>query len=197
MRRIALTGNIAAGKSTVAELLRRWGAVLFDADDVVRRLQRPGSRVFDRIVAHFGPEILRADGELDRARLRERIVTDPAERERLEAIVHPAVEERRRAAEAAAEAAGAPLFVADIPLLFEAADPGVYDGVILVDAPEAERRRRLVDDRHLTPDDAERLMALQMPASAKRPRATWIIDNDGDRATLEARTRAVWEAATR
>ncbi len=196
MRRIALTGNIAAGKSTVAQLLRSWGAALFDADEAVRVLQRPGSGVFAGIVGHFGRGILRADGAIDRAVLRDRILADPAERAALEAIVHPAVEERRLAAQAAAEASGAAVFVADIPLLFESADPGAYDGVILVDAPEAERRRRLINARRLAPRDAERLIAAQMPAATKRPRATWIIDNDADRATLVARTRAVWDAVT-
>jgi dephospho-CoA kinase len=196
MRRIALTGNIAAGKSTVAQLLRSWGAVLFDADEAVRVLQRPGSGVFAAIVAHFGRGILRADGALDRAVLRDRILADPAARAALEAIVHPAVEERRLAAVAAAAAAGAAVFVADIPLLFESADPSAYDGVILVDAPEAERRRRLINARRLAPRDAERLIAAQMPAAAKRTLATWIIDNDADRATLVSRTRAVWDAVT-
>jgi dephospho-CoA kinase len=196
MRTIALTGNIAAGKSTVAQLLRGWGAVLFDADEEVRRLQRPGQPVFEAILAHFGPSVRRADGGLDRAALRERILGNPSERATLEALVHPAVEASRQAAIAAAQARGAEVFLADIPLLFEAADPAAYDGVILVDAPVAERRRRLIEERRLPPDDADRLIAAQMPASTKRPLATWIIDNDADRATLVARTRAVWEAIT-
>ena len=174
MRRIALTGNIAAGKSTVAQLLRSWGAVLFDADEAVRVLQRPGSGVFAAIVAHFGGGVVRADGGL----------------------VHPAVDARRVAAQEAAAAAGAAVFVADIPLLFESADPSAYDGVILVDAPAGERRRRLINARPLSPLDADRLIAAQMPAAAKRALATWIIDNDADRATLVARTRAVWDAVT-
>lgn len=196
MRTIALTGNIAAGKSTVAQLLRGWGAVLFDADEEVRRLQRPGQPVFEAILEHFGPSVRRADGGLDRAALRERILGSPSERATLEALVHPAVEASRQAAIAAARARGAAVFLADIPLLFEAADPSAYDGVILVDAPVAERRRRLIEERRLPPDDADRLIAAQMPASTKRPLATWIIDNDADRATLVARTRAVWEAIT-
>ncbi|MBL0180082.1 MAG: dephospho-CoA kinase [Gemmatimonadetes bacterium] len=191
---MALTGNIAAGKSTVAQLLRSWGAVLFDADEAVRVLQRPGSGVFAAIVAHFGRGVVRADGGLDRVALRDRILADPAERAALEAIVHPAVEARRLAAQEAAAAAGAAVFVADIPLLFESADPAAYDGVILVDAPAGERRRRLINARRLSPLDADRLIAAQMPAAAKRALATWIIDNDADRATLMARTRAVWDA---
>lgn len=196
MRTIALTGNIAAGKSTVAQLLRGWGAVLFDADEEVRNLQRPGQPVFEAILNHFGPDIRRADGGLDRAALRDRILGSAEARAALEAMVHPAVETRRQAAIAAARARGATVFLADIPLLFESADPSVYDGVILVDAPISERRRRLIEERRLSAADADRLIAAQMPSSIKRPMATWLIDNDADRATLVARTRGVWEAIT-
>lgn len=193
-RVVALTGNVAAGKSTVATLLQRWGATLIDADVIVRELQRPGEPVFDAILARFGPGVRRADGALDRAALRERILADPAERQALEAIVHPAVEARRAALTEAARARGDAVVIADIPLLFESSDPSRFDGVILVDAPVAYRHARLVHDRHLHPDEADRLIAAQMPAEQKRARATWIIENDADRPTLEARTRAVWEA---
>lgn len=194
MRVVALTGNVAAGKSTVVELFRRRGAAIIDADRIVRELQRPGEAVFEAIVARFGPGVRAADGTLDRAALRARVLDDPAERRALEAIVHPAVERRRLERLDAARRAGAGLAIVDIPLLFEAADPGAYDAVILVDAPVAERRRRLIDDRGLAPDDADRLIAAQWPAERKRPHATWVIENDADLATLEARSLAVWEA---
>ncbi len=194
MRTLALTGNIAAGKSTVARLLRDWGAVLFDADETVRELQQPGQPVFTAIVGHFGTGVLRADGGLDRDALRRQLLADPAARAALEQIVHPAVERRRQAARQAAIAAGTTVFVADIPLLFESADPASYDGVVLVDAPESQRRQRLINDRGLAPGEADRLIAAQMPAAEKRRRATWIIDNDGDRETLVERARTVWQA---
>lgn len=193
MRVIALTGNVAAGKSTVAARLEAHGAVLVDADRIVRALQQPGTAVFERIVARFGPAILAADGSLDRAALRARILADPAERHALEAIVHPAVEDERRRLLARAARDGARVVIADIPLLFEAADPAAYDGVILVDAPEAERRRRLIEDRGMDPEEADRLIGAQWPAAAKRARATWILDNDADLASLQARTDALWQ----
>jgi len=195
-RVVAVTGNVAAGKSTVVQLFRDWGAVIFDADETVRLLQRPGEPVYAEILAHFGPGVRRADGGLDRAALRDRILAHPAERDVLERIVHPAVEARREAALAAARERGVRLVIADIPLLFESADPSAYDGIVLVDAPEPERRRRLMMDRRLSAAHAEQLIAAQMPADAKRVRATWIIDNDADRATLIARSRAVWDALT-
>lgn len=193
MRVIALTGNVAAGKSTVAARLEAHGALLVDADRIVRALQQPGTAVFERIVARFGPAILAADGSLDRAALRARILADPGERHALEAIVHPAVEVERRRLLARAARDGARVVIADIPLLFEAADPAAYDGVILVDAPEAERRRRLIEDRGMDPEEADRLIGAQWPAAAKRARATWILDNDADLASLQARTDALWQ----
>jgi dephospho-CoA kinase len=193
-RVIALTGNVAAGKSTVANLLRSWGATVIDADLLVRELQRPGQPVFAAICDRFGPEVLRADGGLDRAALRRRITTDPVAKRDLEAIVHPAVVARQEALIAAAEARGEPVVVADIPLLFESIGPSRFDGVILVDAPVPYRRARLIHDRGLAPQDADALIAVQVPAEEKRPLATWVIDNDRDRATLEARTRSIWEA---
>lgn len=198
MLNVALTGNIAAGKSAVAALLARWGAVVIDADTLVRELQRPGEPVFDAIVERFGREILAADGTLDRARLRARVFADPDARAALERIVHPAVQVRRAAMIDAARARGERVAVSDIPLLFESAAQGglrldEFDAVVLVDAPSDVRRRRLVELRGLAPAAADAMIAAQMPSAEKRDRSTWIIENDADLATLERRTRAVWD----
>lgn len=192
MRVVALTGSVAAGKSTVGGLFREWGATVIDADTLVRELQRPGEPVLQAMVAAFGAGVLNADGTLDRAAMLRRMLADAAVRRTLEAIVHPALELRRRELLEAARARGDGLVIADIPLLFEAADPSVYDGVIVVDAPVAERRRRLIHDRKYSAHDADALIAAQLPASEKRARATWIIDNDGDLTALANRARAVW-----
>lgn len=192
MRTIALTGTVAAGKSTVARLFRQLGATVIDADAIVRELQQPGEPVFDAIITAFGDTVRRADGGLDRAALRARVLADPDARATLERIVHPPVETRRRALVEQARADGARVVVAEIPLLFEAADPAEYDGVIVVDAPVTERRRRLIAERGLDRATADALMASQWTPERKRERATWVIDNNGDRATLEARTRAIW-----
>lgn len=191
---VALTGNIAAGKSSVVALFRQWGAGIVDADEVVRDLQRPGTDVFQRIVKRFGKAVLTPAGELDRAALRRLILEDTRARSDLNAIVHPAVRAQRDTLVAAARAAGARIIVADIPLLFEAADPAEFDAVVLVDAPEAVRLHRLVTMRGLPREDAERLIAAQLPSDTKRPRSQFVIDNDGDRAQLERRARDVWLA---
>jgi len=191
---VALTGNVASGKSTVAALFAAWGATVIDADAIVHELQRPGTGVYDAIVHRFGPRVVGPRGLLDRDALRARVLADPDARRDLEAIVHPAVARRREELVADARRRGVPVVVSDIPLLFEALDPAAFDAVVLVDAPEAERRRRLVAMRGLDPAEAERLMAAQLPSSAKRARSTWVIDNDGTLAELERRARAVWEA---
>ena len=191
MRHIALTGNAAAGKSTVAELFRGWGATVIDADALVREVQRPGTPVFHAIVARFGPDVVAADGTLDRAALRARVLADPGERAALEAIVHPAVAARCEAAAADAARAGARLVVHDIPLLFEALDPAAFDAVVLVDAPVAVRHARL-RARGLSDHEADRLMAAQMPADLKRARSHFVIENGGSRAALRTRARAVF-----
>ncbi len=194
MRVVALTGSIAAGKSAVADLFQSWGATIIDADAIVHELQRPGQPVLEAIVTRFGPGVLRGDGELDRAQLRGLILADATARQDLEAIVHPAVERRRRELLDAATARGDRLVIVDIPLLFEVGDPGIYQGVIVVDAPRPERRRRLIADRHLTKVEADHLLDAQLAPEMKRAGATWVIDNDSDRDALEQRARAVWQA---
>ena len=196
MTHIGLTGNVAAGKSAVAALFRRWGATVIDADEIVRELQAPGTPVLAAIVGRFGPSVLLADGSLDRARLRSLILDDAAARRDLESIVHPAVLSRRLALLDDARRRGDPVVVSDIPLLFETTDPAEFGAVVLVDAPPAIRRRRLVDLRGLSPAEADRLIAAQEPAGPKRKRARFVIDNDADATTLEQRARAVWDSIT-
>jgi dephospho-CoA kinase len=190
---VGLTGNVAAGKSTVAALFRRWGASLIDADRIVHELQAPGSPVLAAIAAQFGPGVLRTDGALDRPALRARVLADPAELAALNALMHPAVAARRRELVEAARGRDEKIVVSDIPLLFEADDPESFDAIVLVDAPEAVRRARLAE-RGLPAGEAERLMAAQQPSAQKRVRSDYVIDNSGDRTTLENSARAVWQA---
>ena len=192
MLNVALTGNIASGKTAVALLFRDWGATIIDADAIVRRLQRPGTAIFQAIVDRFGAGALRPDGSLDRPALRARILADPSDKRALEAIVHPAVEAERlrRMRLAASKKDG--IVVSDIPLLFEAMDPARFDAIVLVDAPEPLRMERLMQRRGLPGGDAARLIAAQLPAEAKRARAHFIIDNDGSRDLLRDRAWQVW-----
>jgi dephospho-CoA kinase len=192
MLNVALTGNIASGKSTVAELFRTWGATVIDADRLVRDAQAPGSPVLRAIAGRFGQDLIDASGMLDRKALRQRVMGDPAALTDLNRLVHPDVLRRRSALEQEARNRGDRIVVSDIPLLFEAADPSAFDVIVLVDAPETVRRSRLLSQRGLSAQDADRMLAAQAPTGPKRERSTYVIDNDADRATLEARVREVW-----
>ena len=194
MLNVALTGNVAAGKSAVADLFRRWGATVLDADAIVRELQAPGAPLLRRIEERFGGDVLRPDGSLDRAALRRLMLADPESRVALEAMVHPAVYARLAELAAEAGARGDRIVVSDIPLLFETAASGAFDTVVLVDAPEAVRLRRLVEHRGLDEAEARGLIRAQLPAAGKRARSEYLIDNDGDLARLEREARRVWDA---
>src|SRR6059036_1315885 len=194
---VALTGNIAAGKSTVVELFRRWGATIVDADELVRQAQAPGGEVLAAIVRRFGSDVLAPDGSLDRAALRSKVMGDQAALDALNTIVHPAVRRRRDQLAREARERGDVLVVNDIPLLFEVLDPGQFDLVLLVDAGLPLRRTRLRAMRGLSNEEADRMIAMQMPAERKRPRSQFVIDNDGSLAELERRARVVFEELRR
>lgn len=199
MLHVALTGNVASGKSTVARLFRDWGATIIDADRLVREAQAPGTDTLARIVERFGPDVVTRTGELDRVALRERVFGDAAARRDLEAIVHPAVWRRREELLEEARARGDRVVVSDIPLLFEVADAGRFaldslDAIVLVDSPAPVRRDRLVSLRGIDGAEADRMIAAQLPSERKRHRSTWVIDNDADLPALERRARAVWDA---
>jgi dephospho-CoA kinase len=194
MLNVALTGNIAAGKSAVAGLFRQWGATVLDADEIVREVQAPGSPVLQRIAERFGPSVLRPDGSLDRPGLRRVVLAEPDALAALNRIVHPAVQVRRTELMAEAAARGDRLVVSDIPLLFEAANPNEFDVIVLVDAPEALRLERIVERRGLARSEALKMIRAQMPAVEKRARSDFVIENDGDLAALERAAAAVWRA---
>jgi dephospho-CoA kinase len=194
MLNVGLTGNIASGKSAVADLLRRWGATVIDADEIVREVQAPGGPVMRDISARFGASVVRPDGSLDRVALRRRVMADPDALAALNRIVHPAVQTRRAELTAAARSRGDRLVVSDIPLLFEAAEPSEFDVIVLVDAPEEVRLARLMEHRGLDREEARRMIEAQMPSREKRARSDYVIENDGDPAALERAAKVVWRA---
>jgi len=190
--RVALTGNIAAGKSTVLRVWARHGAQVVDADVLARRAVEPGSPALRRVAQEFGPAVLSPDGTLDRAALRERVFRDEAARRRLESIVHPEVARLRAEEEARLRQEGARIVVHDIPLLFEVGLEREFDIVVLVDAPESVRLERLMRDRGLDRATAQRMIAAQWPAARKRGAADIVIENDRGIDELEAEAERVW-----
>ena len=194
MLSVGLTGNMGSGKSTVAALFRRWGATLIDADALVREAQGPGSPALAEIAARFGADVIRADGGLDRAALRAKVLAHPEELAALNQIMHPRVAQRRRELIADARARGDRIVVSEIPLLFEAGDPAEFDAIVLVDAPESLRRQRVLASRELAQAEVDRLAAAQQPAGSKRPHSDYVIENDTDLASLERSAAVVWQA---
>lgn len=186
--RIALTGGVASGKSTVARLFAALGAQLIDTDQVARDVVVPPSPALERIVARFGSDVLQPDGTLDRAALRHRVFSDDAARRDLEAIMHPAIaaEVTRRSA-----AAGGPYQLIAIPLLVETGTAGDYDRVLLVDAQTDTQHARLMLRDGMTPAAAAQMLAAQASREARRAVAHDIIDNDGDVAQLAPQVEAL------
>ena len=191
MYRVALTGNIASGKSAVADEWSRLGACIIDADVLARRAVEPGSEGLRRIVQEFGKDVM-VNGALDRARLGRTVFSDPARRRQLEAIVHPEVERLRAEEEAEAAQDGETIVVHAIPLLFETGLESGFDAIVMVDAEESRRLERLVTTRSLKESDARAMIDAQEPAAAKRARADHVIDNNGTLEELAERAREVW-----
>ncbi len=179
-----LTGGIGAGKSTVAAMLARRGAVIIDTDLVAHEALVPGGRAHDAVLARFGT--------VDRRRLADVVFPDPVALADLNAIVHPrvALETARRTAAAPSDA----IVVIDVPLLVEAARSG-YDVVVIVEAPEAVRLERLIA-RGMSPEDARRRMAAQASDADRRKVADVILDNAGSEDDLEHQIDALWAQLT-
>ncbi len=189
MLMVGLTGGIGAGKSTVAQLLADRGAVVIDADRIAREVVEPGTPTLAKLVERFGPEILQADGSLDRPALAAVAFVDDATRKELEAITHPAIGEEflRRVAAAPPEA----VVIHDVPLLVESKRGFEYACVIVVEAPIETRLDRL-ESRGVPRDDARRRIELQATDEDRRKVATWVVDNAGDLAHLEKQIREIW-----
>ena len=193
MLTVALTGNVAAGKSSVVRWFATWGATIIDADAIAREAQRPGTETFRAIVQRFGSDVVGADGTLDRPLLRRLVLSDGQSLTALSAIVHPAVQRRRAELTATAANSGVKILVNDIPLLFEVLDPDEFDLVVLVDAPTSVRLDRLMR-RGLTKEEADRLIASQLPSDQKRALSDIVIDNDGSLDDLRGAARRAWSA---
>jgi dephospho-CoA kinase len=191
---LALTGGIASGKSTIAARLAEHGAVIVDADRIVRDVQSPGSPVLGELAAAFGDDVIAPDGSLDRGALGARVFGDRAQLDRLNAIVHPAVREEsaRRFAVAFADDPDA-VVVYDVPLLVEARADDPWDLIVVADAPAEVRARRLVDLRGLTEDEARARLASQVSDAERRALADVLIDTSGTLDGTRAQADALWE----
>lgn len=183
---VGLTGGVAAGKSEVSRRFEALGIVVADADVAARAVVAPGSEGLARIVDHFGSGILLADGQLDRAALRERIFASAQDRQALEAITHPAIRELLRRT---CEAAGSPYAIAAIPLLTEAGGRQQYpwlNRILVVDAPVAVQHARLMLRDGSTAELADRMIAAQASREERLALADDVVVNDGHPEQLQA-----------
>lgn len=191
MLNVGLTGGIGAGKSEVSRLLVAHGAVLIDADRIAREVVEPGTPGLAAVVEAFGPEVLAADGSLDRPRLGAIVFADPEKRAVLNAIVHPLVGERSRELEAAAPPDA--VVVHDVPLLTENGLAPLYDLVVVVDVSPATQLERLTGLRGMNEEDARARMAAQATREQRLEIADIVIDNDVPLPELERRVAEVWQ----
>ncbi|WP_404432581.1 dephospho-CoA kinase [Microbacterium lacus] len=191
---VALTGGIASGKSTIARRLAEHGAVVVDADQIVREVQQPGSPVLSEIADEFGAHMILADGSLDRARLGAAVFGDAAAVGRLNAIVHPAVKrESARRFAGAFEADPEVVVVYDVPLLVEARADDPWDLIVVAHAPEDVRHDRLVTLRGMSETDASARIASQVSDEERLAIADIVIDTTGTLDDTVAQVDALWE----
>jgi dephospho-CoA kinase len=192
--KLGLTGSIATGKSTVSQMFKDEGCPVIDADLIAREVVEPGTPVLEEIVRHFGEHILHDDGTLNRKRLGEIVFEHPEEREKLNSMVHPAVRMEMKERSEAAEAAGEPLIILDIPLLIENDLYYLVDEVLVVYVPDEVQKERLITRNGYTEEEADQRITSQMPIEKKRKEADYIIDNSG---TLEDTRAQVKELVRR
>jgi dephospho-CoA kinase len=188
---VGLTGGLGTGKSTVARMLEKRGAVVFDADVLARQAVAPGTPGFDQVVERFGPNVLAPGGGLDREALASIVFSDPAARRDLEGIVHPEV--RRMFAEGCEEYRDSDrVVVFSAPLLVETGMDTAFDLLIVVSAPVATQIERLMRDRGMAERDVQARIAAQLPVEAKAEVADILVDNEGTLEDLEHRVELVW-----
>jgi len=187
MMRIALTGSIGMGKSTVAKMFERAGVPVFDADAIVHQLQSPGGGLVEKIGELF-PGTVRS-GTLDRDCLAQIVLSDPKKLSALEALVHPAVREAREAF--VREHGQAPALIFEIPLLFETGGESDFDKVIVVSAPAEVQRTRVLRRPGMHEAKLDSILERQTPDEEKRRRADFVIDTAGDLSTTEAQVHEI------
>lgn len=187
MIKLALTGSIGMGKSTVARMFERAGVPVFDADAVVRALQGPGGALVEKIGESFPGTVRR--GTLDRSALAQIVLEDRAKLARLEEIVHPAVIDARHAFMEAHPAAKVLLF--EIPLLFETRSESEFDKVVVVSAPAKIQRERVLQRLGMSKEKLDSIISRQIPDDEKRRRADFVVDTGCDLSTTESQVRDI------
>lgn len=191
---VGLTGGVATGKSTVATMFKRCGAMVIDADELARAVVQPGKPAWREIARTFGKEVLNPDRTINRQVLGSIVFTHPAKRRRLERIIHPRVarEQQRLAGQAARKDPNA-VVIYDVPLLFEAGIDRRVDQIVVVTADQRTQLARLRKRNGLTRAEALRRIRSQMPLALKRRRADYVLDGTKHRESLSRDVRRLFE----
>jgi dephospho-CoA kinase len=194
MLNVGLTGGIASGKSTVAEMFVKNGAYLIDFDGLAHEVQEPGKPAWKEVVNHFGEGILQPDKKIDRVKLGDIVFTDKEKLSKLNNIVHPLVyQEWQSRLEKIRNKEKHAIVLSDIPLLFEGKMQHLFDLTILVLIAPKEQIRRLMARNGVSKEDAEKRLKSQMPISEKNALADIVIDNEGSIPETEKKVRQVWQ----
>jgi dephospho-CoA kinase len=197
-KRIALTGGIATGKSTVAKMFADLGAAILDADRVARQVVEPGTSCWRQLRARLGPEYFEEDGSLKRGELRRRIIRDSRCRSMVNGILHPSIlQEMDRQCQALQAIRTGRIVLFDIPLLFEIDIADRFDTIILVYTSREIQLHRLMERDGLTSAEAAKTLDMQLPIDAKRAGSHLVIDNSRDLSHTRLQVKAVWEKLLR
>ncbi|MEW6443315.1 MAG: dephospho-CoA kinase [bacterium] len=196
MRIVGLTGGIASGKSTVSEMFRRLGAEIVDADLTAREVVRPGRWAWKRIVARFGPEVVQADGQIDRKRLGQRIFESPSERRYLNWITHPPIYLEILKDVARRWRRRAPLVMVDAALLYETPLRFFIQPVIVVYTDPERQLERLMRRDGVNREEALARIRSQLPLEEKKKRAEYVIDNSGTTVETQRQVVDLWRKIT-
>jgi dephospho-CoA kinase len=193
MLKIAITGGAGSGKSSVARMFAELGAEVLDVDQVARDVVAVGAPAWEELRRAFGAEFFNPDGSLNRSRLAQQVFADPEARRRLNHIIHPRLAAEVRARLQALARRGVGLVLVEVPLLFETRREAAFDRVIVVDAPDALRIRRLRqrDDRSV--EEIQGILEAQLPLKDKVPRAHYVVDNRGDRRLTRRQVKNIWQ----
>lgn len=194
MNKVAVTGGLSTGKSSVCRILKRLGAYVVSADEIVHQLLSPHTRIGHQVLSLLGPEILK-EGQFDRAAIAAIVFAQPDKLKLLEKILHPAVLDAIDVVYAQVLAEGHyPLFVAEVPLLYESDGQHQFDAVVAVVSSREAAQKRFLSQKSTPTEEFDRRMANQLDPYAKAARADYTLHNDGTLADLEANVQTLYQS---
>lgn len=188
MKWIGLTGGIASGKSTVSRILQNSGYPVIDADQVAKSIVEPGTAGLRQVVLHFGPEVLKLDGSLDRQKIGSLVFKNSSELRKLESILHPLIQKETARRKGELEARGERIAFYDVPLLFEKNLESQFDAIVLVSTSLELQKRRMKERDQLSDEEISHRLGAQIPLAEKIGKATWVLHNQGTLHELETAT---------